>query len=86
MLSYDFVENTVDKCIYMNISGSKYTIMILYIDDILLVANHVVLLHDIKKILLDKIEIKDMSETSYVIRIEILCNRSQEMLGLSKKC
>lgn len=28
---------------------------------------------------------KDMGDTSYVIRIEILCNRLQRLLGLSRK-
>ena len=34
--SYGFVENTVDRCIYMKVSGSKFIILILYVDDILL--------------------------------------------------
>ena len=34
--SYGFVENTVDRCIYMKVSGSRFVILVLYVDDILL--------------------------------------------------
>ena len=81
--SYGFVENTVDRCIYMKVSGSKFIILVLYVDDILLAANDKGLLHDVKKFLSENFEMKDMNEASYVIRIEIFRNRSQGLLGLS---
>lgn len=51
VLSYDFVENIVDRCIYIVVSESKFIILILYVDDILLDANDFSLLHDVKKFL-----------------------------------
>ena len=81
--SYGFIENTVDWCIYMKVNGSKFIILVLYVDDILLIANDVNLLHDVKKFLFKNFEMKDMGETAYVIEIEILCDRSQEQLGFS---
>ena len=83
--SYGFVENTVDRCIYMKISGSKFIILVLYVDDILLAANDMGLLHDVKKFLSETFEMKDMNEASYVIGIEIFRDRSQGLLGLSQK-
>ncbi|KAK9083162.1 hypothetical protein Scep_029633 [Stephania cephalantha] len=83
--SYGFVENTVDRCIYMKISGSKFIILVLYVDDILLVANDVAMLHDVKRFLSINFEMKDMGEASYVIGIEIFRDRSQGLLGLSQK-
>ena len=84
-MSYGFVENTVDRCIYMKVSGSKFIILVLYVDDILLAANDKGLLHDVKKFLSETFEMKDMNEASYVIGIEIFRNRSQGLLGLSQK-
>ena len=81
--SYGFVENTVDRCIYMKVSESKFIILVLYIDDILLAANDVGLLHNIKEVLFKNFKMKDMGEASYVIRIEIFYDRSQGLLGLS---
>ena len=83
--SYGFVENTVDRCIYMKVNGSKFVILVLYVDDILLAANDISLLHDVKKYLSKNFEMKDMGEASYVIGIEIFRDRKQGLLGLSQQ-
>ena len=85
ILSYGFVEMTVDRCIYMKVVGSKFIILVLYVDDILLTASDRGLLHDVKNYLSSNFEIKDMGEASYVIGIEIFRDRSQGILGLSQK-
>ena len=64
--SYGFIVHTIDRCICMKASGSKFIILVLYVDNILLAANDVGLLHDIKKFLSKNFKIKDMSEASYV--------------------
>ncbi|WVZ07203.1 hypothetical protein V8G54_020549 [Vigna mungo] len=83
--SYGFIENTVDRCIYIKVSGSKFVILVLYVDDILLAANDIGMLHDAKKFLSNNFEMKDMNEASYVIGIEIFHDRSQGWLSLSQK-
>ena len=69
----------------MKVSGSKFIILVLYVDNILLVVNDVCMLHDVKKFFSNNFEMKYMAETSYVIEIEIFRNRSQEKLGLSRE-
>jgi hypothetical protein len=83
--SFGFQENTVDRCIYQKISGSKFIILILYVDDILLAANDLGILHETKDFLSKNFDMKNMGEASYVIGIEIFCDRSQGLLGLSQK-
>ena len=61
----------------MKVSGSKFIFLILYVDDILLIANDLGLLHETKKYLSENFEMKDMGEVTYVIRIEIIRDRSQ---------
>ena len=85
VLSYGFVEMTVDRSIYMKVVGSKFIILVLYVDDILLAASDRGLLHDVKNYLSSNFEMKDMDEASYVIGIEIFRDRSQGILGLSQK-
>ena len=46
--SFGFVENVMDQCIYQKISGSKSCFLIVYMDDILLVANDKSLLYEVK--------------------------------------
>lgn len=79
--SYGFVENIIDRCLYMKVSGSKFIILVLYVDDILLIANDKSLLFDVKKFLSKSFEMKDMGDASYVIGIEIFRDREQGILG-----
>ena len=83
--SFGFKKNTVDRCIYLKVSGSKFIFLILYVDDILLATNDLGLLSETKKFLSNNFEMKDMDEAGYVIGIEIFCDRSQGLLGLSEK-
>ena len=83
--TFGFKENTVDWCIYLKVSGSKFIFLVLYVDDILLATNDLGSLYETKKFLFKNFEIKDMGEASYVIGIEIFHDRSQGLLGLSQK-
>ena len=69
----------------MKVSGSKFIILVLYVDDILLATNDIWLLYDVKNFISKNFEMKDMGEASYVIGIEIFRDRSQGLLGLSQR-
>jgi len=71
IVSFGFEENTVDRCIYLKVSGSKVIFLILYVDDILLATNDLGVFHETKKFLSSKFEMKDMGDANYVIGIEI---------------
>ena len=83
--SFGFKENTVDRCIYLKVSGSKFIFLILYVDDILLASNDLGLLSETKRFLSMNFEMKDMGEATYLIGIEIFRDRSRGLLGLSQK-
>ncbi|KAL0558869.1 hypothetical protein IC582_003451 [Cucumis melo] len=83
--SFGFKENIVDRCIYLKISGSKFIILVLYVDDILLDTNDFGLLCQTKEFLSKNFEMKDTGEASYVIGIEIFRDRTHGLLGLSQK-
>uniref|UniRef100_A0A2N9IH71 Integrase catalytic domain-containing protein n=1 Tax=Fagus sylvatica TaxID=28930 RepID=A0A2N9IH71_FAGSY len=83
--SFGFKENTVDRCIYLKVNGSKFIFLVLYVDDILLASNDLGLLSETKRFLSMNFEMKDMGEATYVIGIEIFRDRSHGLLGLSQK-
>ena len=83
--SFGFKENTVDRCIYLKVSGSKFLFLILYVDDILLASSDLGILHETKNFLSKNFEMKDMDEATYVIGVEIFQDRSRGILGLSQK-
>jgi hypothetical protein len=82
--SSGFKENTVDRCIYLKVSGNKFIFFILYVDDILLASSDLGILHETKECLSKNFEMKDMDEATYVIGIEIFRDRSCGILGLSQ--
>nr|KYP54761.1 Retrovirus-related Pol polyprotein from transposon TNT 1-94 [Cajanus cajan] len=67
IIFFEFKENIVDQCIYLNVSGSKVIFLILYVINILLATNDLDHLHETKNFLSSNFEIKDMGEASYVI-------------------
>ena len=85
IVDFRFKENIVHWCIYLKVSGSKFIMLVLYVDDILLATNDLGLLHDTKIYLSNNFEMKDMGEASCMIRIEIFRNRLLGLLGLSQK-
>ena len=83
--SFGFKENTVDQCIYLKFSGSKCIILVLYVNDILLASSDIGLLHETKRFLSSKFDMKDLGDASFVLGIQIYRDRSRSILGLSQK-
>ena len=74
--SFGFKENIVDQCIYHKISESKFILLVLYVDDILLVSNDIGLLHETKIFLSKNFEMKDLGNASFVLDIQIYRDHS----------
>jgi len=83
--SYGFEANVVDDCVYHKFSGSKYIILVLYVDDILVANRDIGFLQETKRFLTKNFEIKDLREASFVLGIKILRDRSQGILRLSQE-
>jgi len=63
--------NLVDDCLYHKFKGSKYIFLILYVDDILLATNDIGILHKTNKFLSKNFEMKDLSDASLLLGIQI---------------
>jgi hypothetical protein len=79
---FGFIENQVNNCIYVKTKGNMFIILVLYVDYILLVCN---LLHETNEFLLSKFDMKDLSDASYVLGIEIHRDRTKSVFGLSQR-
>ena len=60
-----------DQCIYHKFKESKFIFLVLYVDDILLASNDMILLLETKSFLSKNFEMKDLGEASFVICIQI---------------
>ncbi|GJT16424.1 retrotransposon protein, putative, ty1-copia subclass [Tanacetum coccineum] len=79
---FGFTLNRDEPCVYMKASGSNVTFLILYVDDILIMGNHIPMLQDVKSYLGKCFAIKDLGEAAYVLGIKIYRDRSRWLIGL----
>ena len=63
--SLGFKEFAVDQCIYLKNSGSKFVILVIYVDDILLASNDVEFLHEIKQMPITHFDMKDLGDALF---------------------
>ena len=68
---FDFIKNLDESCIYKKISGSVRAYLILYVDDILLMGNNVVMLMLTKFWLSSKFSMKDLGDVTFILGIRI---------------
>ena len=80
-----FKENTIDRCIYLRVSGSSYIFLVLYVDDILLASNDSNLLIETNHMLSTHFDMKDLGEASYVLGINILRDKANGVIKLSQR-
>ncbi|GJR62684.1 retrotransposon protein, putative, ty1-copia subclass [Tanacetum coccineum] len=79
---FRFTQNPDEPCVYQKASGSYVTILILYVDDILLMGNNIPMLQDVKSYLGRSFSMKDFRDAAYVLGIKIYCDRSKRLIGL----
>ena len=68
---------------YKKTSGSAVIFLMLYVDDILLMGNDVLVLQSVKIWLSKNFSMKDLREATYILGIKIYRDRSNKLFGLS---
>ena len=81
--TFGFEQNVDESCVYKYIKETKVVFLMLYIDDILLIGNDIGLLSGVKKWLVEKFQMKDLGQESYVLGIQIIRDRKNRLLALS---
>ena len=62
-----------------------YSILILYMDDILLIGNDIEFLDSIKRYMNKSFSMKDLGEAAYILGINIYRDRSRRLIGFFTK-
>ncbi|GJS34680.1 retrotransposon protein, putative, ty1-copia subclass [Tanacetum coccineum] len=62
---YGFTQNPDEPCVYKSASGSIIVFLILYVDDILLMGNNILMLQDVKSWLGKRFAMKDLDLRKY---------------------
>nr|GEV72306.1 retrotransposon protein, putative, Ty1-copia subclass [Tanacetum cinerariifolium] len=79
---FGFTQNRDEPCVYLKASGSNITFLILYVDDILIMGNNILMLQDVKSYLGKCFAMKDLDEAAYILGIKIYRDRSRRLIGL----
>ncbi|GJX25645.1 retrotransposon protein, putative, ty1-copia subclass [Tanacetum coccineum] len=81
---FGFDQNLNEPCVYQKASGSNVTFLILYVDDIIIMGNHIPSLQSVKNYLRKCFSMKDLGEVAFILRIKIYRDRSKRLIGLSQ--
>ena len=81
---FGFSQNLDELYVYKKKSGSAIVFLVLYVDDILLIGNDVLVLQSVKIWLSKNFSMKDLGEVTYILGIKISRDRSNRLLGLSQ--
>ncbi|GJU49403.1 retrotransposon protein, putative, ty1-copia subclass [Tanacetum coccineum] len=79
---FGFTQNLDEPCVYPKASRSMVVFLILYVDAILIMRNHIPMLQDVKPCLGKCFAMKDLGEATYVLGSKICRDRSRSLIGL----
>jgi hypothetical protein len=81
---FDFIKNVEEPCVYKKVNGSAVVFLILYVDDILMIRNDILMMEVVKSLLRKSFSMKDLGEAVYILGIKIYRDRSKRLIGLSQ--
>nr|GEV76755.1 hypothetical protein [Tanacetum cinerariifolium] len=82
---FGFAQNLNEPCVYKNSSESNVTFLILYVDEIIIMRNHIPSLQSVKDYLGKCFAMKDLWEAAFILGIKIYKDRSKRLTGLGQK-
>jgi transposase InsO family protein len=84
LTSLGFKSLSADTCLYLRRQGTAYTLIALYVDDLLIASNSKQGVNDLKRDLSRRFSMKDLGEAHYVLGIQIDRNRAARTLTISQ--
>nr|GEX20891.1 hypothetical protein [Tanacetum cinerariifolium] len=81
---FGFAQNLNEPYVYQKASGSNVTFLILYIDDIIIMENHILSLQSVKSYLGKCFAMKDLGKVAFILGIKIYIDRSKRLIRLSQ--
>ncbi|GJS26998.1 zinc finger, CCHC-type containing protein [Tanacetum coccineum] len=81
---FGFAQNLMMPYVYQKASGSNVTFLILYVDDIIIMGNHIPSLQSVKDYLGKCFSMKDLGEAAFILGIKIYRDRLKRLIGLGQ--
>jgi hypothetical protein len=64
--------NEADTCVYYRYGGGKGVILCLYVDDILIFGTNLNVIKEVKDLLSNNFEMKDLGEADVILNVKLL--------------
>ncbi|KAH7472327.1 Retrovirus-related Pol polyprotein from transposon TNT 1-94 [Phytophthora ramorum] len=80
-----FHRSAADPCVYVRRSDSKFSIIIVYVDDLMIFSRTKAEIGEIKKALKREFSIKELGELKYCLGIEIHRNRDDKTIVMNQR-
>nr|GEU92271.1 hypothetical protein [Tanacetum cinerariifolium] len=81
---FGFSQNLDKPYVYQKASGSNVTFLILYVNNIIIIGNHISSLQSVKTYVKKCFAMKDLVKATFILRIKIYRDRSKRLIGLSQ--
>ncbi|GKB53103.1 retrotransposon protein, putative, ty1-copia subclass [Tanacetum coccineum] len=81
---FGFDQNLDEPCVYQKASRSNVTFLILYVDDIIIMGNHIPSLQSVKDYIGKCFAMKDLGEAAFILGIKIYKDRSKRLIRLGQ--
>ncbi|GJX94653.1 retrotransposon protein, putative, ty1-copia subclass [Tanacetum coccineum] len=81
---FGFNQDLDEPCMYQKASGSNVTFLILYVDDIIIMGNHILSLQSVKSYLGKCFAMNDLGKATFILGIKIYQDRSKQLIRLSQ--
>nr|GEX75756.1 hypothetical protein [Tanacetum cinerariifolium] len=81
---FGFAQNLDEPFVYQKAGVSNVTFLILYVDDIIVMRNHIPSLQSVKDYLGKCFAMKDLGEATFILRIKIYRDRSKRLIRLGQ--
>ena len=79
--SFDFEQNLDEPCVYKRHQDRVVMFLVLYVDDILLIGNDVVVMSSVKVWLSSQFDMKNLGKANFILGIKLWQDCKNKMLG-----
>ena len=83
-IAQGFKQSLADSCVYSMCSDKEMTIVIIWVDDIIIATDSDIAMNKVKRALNEKFKMKDMGEISYFLGIKFTCENDAITLDQSR--
>jgi Reverse transcriptase (RNA-dependent DNA polymerase) len=84
LLSHNFIKSSVDSSLFIKHSHNTTTLVLVYVDDIIITGNNEIEIDNVKSYLKNKFDIKDLGYLKYFLGIEFAHSRKGLYLSQRK--